>query len=88
MTTSYLPYDLQQQSLLPHALQDWLPECHPAYFICETVDARHTVTDQETFSIAVYLLLSPQLDTDMESCPVLARRDWCGKIATKLIDTA
>lgn len=38
MTTSYLPYDPQQQSLLPHALQDWLPEGHLAYFISDTVD--------------------------------------------------
>lgn len=39
MATSYLPYDPQQQFLLPHALQDWLPEGHLAYFICDTVDA-------------------------------------------------
>jgi transposase len=39
MTTSYLPYEPQQQMLLPHALQDWLPEGHLAYFICDTVDA-------------------------------------------------
>ena len=36
--TSYLPYDPQQQSLLPHALQDWLPEGHLAYFISDTID--------------------------------------------------
>jgi transposase len=39
MTTSYLPYEPLQQMLLPHALQDWLPEGHLAYFICDTVDA-------------------------------------------------
>lgn len=39
MTTSYLPYDPQQQMLLPHALQDWLPEGHLAYYIGDTVDA-------------------------------------------------
>ena len=39
MTTSYLPYEPQQQFLLPHALQDWLPEGHLAYFISDTVDA-------------------------------------------------
>jgi transposase len=39
MTTSYLPYDPQQQFLLPHALQDWLPEGHLAYFISDTVDS-------------------------------------------------
>jgi transposase len=39
MTTSYLPYDPQQQFLLPNALQDWLPEGHLAYFISDTVDS-------------------------------------------------
>lgn len=39
MTTSYLPYDQHQQMLLPHALQDWLPEGHLAYFISDTVDS-------------------------------------------------
>ena len=39
MTTSYLPYDPQQQMLLPHALQEWLPEGHLAYYISDTVDA-------------------------------------------------
>src|SRR6476469_9994670 len=39
MTTSYLPYDPQQQMLLPHALQEWLPEEHLAYYISDTVDA-------------------------------------------------
>jgi transposase len=39
MTTSYLPYDQHQQMLLPHALQDWLPEGHLAYFINDTIDS-------------------------------------------------
>src|SRR6202008_2190715 len=39
MPTSYLPYDPQQQFLLPPALQDWLPEGHLAYFISDTVDS-------------------------------------------------
>ena len=39
MTTSYLPYNPHQQMLLPHALQDWLPEGHLAYFISDTVDS-------------------------------------------------
>lgn len=39
MATSYLPYNPEQQFLLPHALQDWLPEGHLAYFISDTVDA-------------------------------------------------
>ncbi|MEC5162688.1 hypothetical protein ACFDR9_002429, partial [Janthinobacterium sp. CG_23.3] len=37
MTTSYLPYNQHQQMLLPHALQDWLPEGHLAYFVSDTV---------------------------------------------------
>src|ERR1700741_2413480 len=39
MPTSYLPYEPQQQMLLPHALQDWLPEEHLAYYISDTVDS-------------------------------------------------
>ncbi len=39
MTSSYLPYDPQQQMLLPHALQEWLPEGHLAYYISDTVDS-------------------------------------------------
>ena len=39
MTTSYLPYDPQQQMLLPPALQDWLPDGHLAYYISDTVDS-------------------------------------------------
>jgi transposase len=35
---SYLPYEPQQQMLLPEALQDWLPEGHLAYFIGDAVD--------------------------------------------------
>ena len=36
---SHLPYEPQQQALLPQALQDWLPEGHLAYFISDTVDS-------------------------------------------------
>jgi transposase len=39
MTTSYLPYEPQQQMLLPQALQDWLPEGHLAYYISDTIDS-------------------------------------------------
>lgn len=39
MTTSYLPYEPQQQMLLPHALQDWRPEGHLAYYISDTIDS-------------------------------------------------
>ena len=36
---SYLPYEPQQQSLLPQALQDGLPEGHLAYFISVAIDS-------------------------------------------------
>lgn len=39
MRASYLPYDPQQQMLLPHALQEWLPEGHLGYYISNTVDS-------------------------------------------------
>ena len=39
MTTSYRPYLPEQTFLLPPSLEEWLPEGHLAYFICETVDA-------------------------------------------------
>ena len=38
MSKSYLPYDPDQQLLLPQALQQWLPEDHLAYFISDVVD--------------------------------------------------
>jgi hypothetical protein len=38
MPTSYLPYNPQQQMLLPYALQEWLPKGHLAYYISDTVD--------------------------------------------------
>ncbi len=39
MSTSYVPYQPDQQYLLPCALQDWLPQGHLAYFISDTVDS-------------------------------------------------
>ncbi len=38
MSKTYLPYDPDQQLLLPQALQEWLPENHLAYFISDMVD--------------------------------------------------
>ena len=38
MSKAYLPYDPEQQLLLPAALQEWLPEDHLAYFIFDVVD--------------------------------------------------
>lgn len=39
MASSYLPYEPQRQMLLPHALQDWLPDGHLAYYISDTIDS-------------------------------------------------
>ena len=39
MSTSYVPYQPDQQYLLPCALQEWLPPGHLAYFISDTVDS-------------------------------------------------
>ena len=38
MSKTYLPYDPDQQFLLPAALQEWLPQDHLAYFISDVVD--------------------------------------------------
>ena len=38
MSKTYLPYDPDQQLLLPAALREWLPEGHLAYFISDLVD--------------------------------------------------
>ena len=38
MSKTYLPYDPDQQVLLPAALQEWLPDGHLAYFISDVVD--------------------------------------------------
>ena len=38
MSKTYLPYEPDQQLLLPAALQKWLPDDHLAYFISDVVD--------------------------------------------------
>ena len=38
MSKTYLPYNPDQQLLLPAALQKWLPDDHLAYFISDVVD--------------------------------------------------
>ena len=38
MSKTYLPYDPDQQLLLPAALQEWLPPDHLAYFMSDVVD--------------------------------------------------
>ena len=39
MPTSYLPYEPNQDLLLPHSLREWLPEDHLVHYISETIDA-------------------------------------------------
>lgn len=39
MPASYLPYEPDQDFLLPPSLSEWLPQGHLAYFISDTVDA-------------------------------------------------
>ena len=38
MSKTYLPYEPDQQLLLPAALREWLPDDHLAYFISDVVD--------------------------------------------------
>ena len=38
MSKTYLPYDPDQQLLLPAALQEWLPDDHLVCFISDVVD--------------------------------------------------
>ena len=38
MSKAYLPYDPDQQLLLPAALREWLPDDHLAYFISDVAD--------------------------------------------------
>jgi transposase len=39
MPASYLPYQPDQDFLLPASMREWLPEGHLAYFISDTVDS-------------------------------------------------
>ena len=38
MSKTYLPYDPDQQLLLPAALREWLPDDHLACFVSDVVD--------------------------------------------------
>jgi transposase len=38
MPTSFLPYEPNQDFLLPPSVSEWLPENHLAYFVSETID--------------------------------------------------
>ena len=42
MSKTYLPYEPDQQLLLPAALQEWLPDDHLAYFISDVVGPART----------------------------------------------
>jgi hypothetical protein len=44
MAASYLPYEPDQDFLLPPSLSEWLPEGHLAYFISDSVDAHRFAT--------------------------------------------
>src|SRR5262245_21678092 len=39
MPASYLPYQPDQDFLLPPSMKEWLPEGHLAYFISDTIDS-------------------------------------------------
>lgn len=39
MPTSYLPYEPDQNLLLPQSLHEWLPENHLAHYISDTIEA-------------------------------------------------
>ena len=38
MPTSFVPYEPEQDFLLPPSLSEWLPENHLAYFVGEIID--------------------------------------------------
>ena len=39
MAREFLPYDLDQQYLLPPSLKDWLPAGHLVFFVSDVVDS-------------------------------------------------
>ncbi|NLV72599.1 MAG: IS5/IS1182 family transposase, partial [Actinobacteria bacterium] len=39
MARDFLPYDLNQQYLLPPSLKEWLPADHLAFFVSDVVDS-------------------------------------------------
>ena len=45
----YVPY---QQFLMPPSLQDWLPEGHLAYFICDVVDEMNTKITRQIVEVS------------------------------------
>ena len=50
MSKTYLPYEPDQQLLLPAALQEWLPDDHLAYFIIRAVRAYPTPRREDVAS--------------------------------------
>jgi transposase len=49
MATSFLPYEPNQDYLLPPSVSEWLPENHLAYFVSETVDRLDLQTFYERY---------------------------------------
>ena len=39
MAREFLPYDIDQQYLLPPSLKDWLPTGHLIFFVSDVVDS-------------------------------------------------
>ena len=60
MSKTYLPYEPDQQLLLPAALQEWLPDDHLAYFISDVVDWLHHTPNH---SPTVFLGQAARVDT-------------------------
>lgn len=50
---SYLPYDPDQQLLLPAAIQEWLPEDHLAYFISDPVEQTVAMIEKDVTNVGV-----------------------------------
>ena len=50
---SYLPYDPDQQLLLPAAIQEWLPEGHLAYFISDLVEQTVVMIEKAITNVGV-----------------------------------
>lgn len=65
-------YEPRKQMLLPHALQDWLPEGHLAYYISDTVDA----LDLTAFDARYSHVVEPAPPVRSAYCSVRIAVDW------------
>ena len=54
MSTSYAAYQPDQQSLLPRALQEWLPQGHLVHFISNTLDILNLSAFHERYAGRVH----------------------------------